>query len=351
MNFKKLIVYLVPLALIVYAMSPFGVSAAQITARSLTITSSAPSVAVDHQFLFTIPTSGNVGSIQFQYCTSPIGSCVMPSGLITTSATLTSQTGETGFSIIATANGTPYLSRTAALVSGPVIVSYTLHNVTNPSAPNTSFYVRISTFASTDTSGTAVDTGNVGAATANQIIVSGVMPESLVFCVGTSGTDCTNLTGTTVDLGVFSPTLTSTGTSLMSASTNAASGYNITLSGTTLMSGLNSVSPMGDQSSNVSTCSTTSCTPTIGTSQFGTNLKANTVPSVGAAVSGLGSGAAVGGFNVVNKFRFFSGDTVASSAGPTKSNLYTNSYIVNVGGDQAAGVYTATMTYICTASF
>jgi hypothetical protein len=35
----------------------------------------------------------------------------------------------------------------------------------------------------------------------------------------------------------------------------------------------------------------------------------------------------------------------------TQANLFTNSYIVNVGGDQAAGVYTGTMTYICTATF
>jgi hypothetical protein len=42
---------------------------------------------------------------------------------------------------------------------------------------------------------------------------------------------------------------------------------------------------------------------------------------------------------------------VASVAGVSAANLFTNSYIVNVGGDQAAGVYTATLTYICTATF
>jgi hypothetical protein len=42
---------------------------------------------------------------------------------------------------------------------------------------------------------------------------------------------------------------------------------------------------------------------------------------------------------------------VASAALPTNANTFTSSYIVNIGGAQAAGVYTATMTYICTASF
>jgi len=54
-------------------------------------------------------------------------------------------------------------------------------------------------------------------------------------------------------------------------------------------------------------------------------------------VTGPGTATGSGGYNTANSFRFFSGDTVAGVAGVTKSNLFTNSYIVNVGGDQAAG--------------
>jgi len=42
---------------------------------------------------------------------------------------------------------------------------------------------------------------------------------------------------------------------------------------------------------------------------------------------------------------------VASSSMVTNSQEYTNSYVVNVDGSQPAGVYTATLTYICTAMF
>jgi len=42
---------------------------------------------------------------------------------------------------------------------------------------------------------------------------------------------------------------------------------------------------------------------------------------------------------------------VASVGVPSNANLFTNSYIVNVAGSQAAGLYTSTMTYICTATF
>jgi len=176
------------------------------------------------------------------------------------------------------------------------------------------------------------------------------MPESLVFCVGTSGTDCTNMTGTSVALGTFSPASTNTGTSLMSASTNASFGYVITISGTTLASGSNTIAAMGTQSLNSNGCAP-SCSSSVGVSQFGMNVRDNTTPNVGADVSGAGLGAGVGGYDTPDSFRFFTSDTVASSSGPTKSNLFTNSYIVNVAGDQAAGLYAATMTYICTATF
>jgi len=225
----------------------------------------------------------------------------------------------------------------------------TFQNVRNPSAANTQFYARMTTYS--DSAGSAeVDFGGVAVGTANQISVTGTMPESLIFCVGTSGTDCSNITGSSVALGVFSPLATNTGTSLMSASTNAGFGYNITITGTTLTSGANNIPAMGTQSLNSAGCAP-SCSSTVGTSQFGSNVRANAAPGIGADVSGTGSATGFGGYNTVNSFRYFNGDTVASSAGITKSNLFTNSYIVNVGGDQAAGVYSATMTYICTATF
>jgi hypothetical protein len=111
---------------------------------------------------------------------------------------------------------------------------------------------------------------------------------------------------------------------------------------------------MGTQTLNSSACAV-SCTSATGTSQFGTNVRSNNVLSAGGAfgadVTGAGSATGSGGYNTGNSFRFFSGDTVAGAGGVSKANLFTNSYLVNVGGDQAAGVYSATMTYICTATF
>lgn len=129
---------------------------------------------------------------------------------------------------------------------------------------------------------------------------------------------------------------------MMQAQTNAANGYVITVNGTTLASGVNTIPAL------------TSQTPAItGIGQFGLNLRANTIPPVGAEPTGVGGslGTVMGTYNTPNAYRFNTGDSVASAPAPTNANTYTSSYIVDIGGNQAAGVYTATMTYICTASF
>ena len=58
---------------------PKPASAAQITTRSLVLQAgttdggSKASGVVNHYFAFTVPTTGNVGSIQFLYCTTAAG--------------------------------------------------------------------------------------------------------------------------------------------------------------------------------------------------------------------------------------------------------------------------------------
>src|SRR5207245_3719604 len=101
----------------------------------------------------------------------------------------------------------------------------TFNSVTNPSASNTAFYVRITTFSDTAWS-TAIDTGTVAAATSAQIVISGTMDESLVFCAGTSitGQNCGTIAGTSVSLGTLSTTTAAHATSVMAASTNAVGG-------------------------------------------------------------------------------------------------------------------------------
>jgi hypothetical protein len=346
--------------------------AGSITLRKLTLQSktpisthdggSKPGGSVDHAFAFTLPSVGNtnVGSIKFQYCLEPSGTCTLPTGLVTTAVTLGSETGVTGFSMVSTTNGAPYLTRTSASVTAGTAASYVLATITNPTTTNQTFYVRISTFASIDTTGGAIDTGVVAGSTATQIVLTGTMPESLIFCAGaTVGTtssvpDCSKATAGTVSFNqLFSPADTATATSQMAASTNAGSGYSITVNGVTMTSGANTIIAMNAASAGIR-----------GSSQFGLNLKLNTTATstvaVGAEINPSSNGTnfrgqAASGYNTVDTFKFTTGESIADSAnggaGGTDAQIYTVSYIVNVSGGQAAGTYTTTLTYICTPTF
>lgn len=361
---------------------PHSVEAAQITNRSLTLVGggagapyngdggSKPGGVVKHDLKFTLTVGSNVGSIQFLYCTTPADTgaltCVKPTGLHTTSATLDAQTGATGFSMVNTTDGSPYIARAAASAIGSApanSVEYVLGDVTNPTDTNKTFFVRISTFSSLDATGSPLDTGSVAASTANPIVLTGIMPESLVFCTGatvglTGGVpDCNTATSGAVAFDrLFSPTDTAVATSQMAASTNAGQGYVIALFGATLTSGSNTISAMSTTAGGDS--------PVRNSSQFGTNLRANTLatstPAVGIDVAPSANGTnyrgePLTGYSTVDKFRFVSGESVADSGnatlGASDSQIFTNSYMVNVPGSQPAGTYTTTLTYICTPTF
>lgn len=352
---------------------PNTVSASEITSRSLTLQAgtsaggSDPGGVVDHLFGFTVPTSAAIQSIDFEYCTTADGTCTMPTGLVTTSATLGTATSSalSAFTLTNTTNGNPYItSATAYTPAASTALVVQLNSVTNPTATNTTFYVRIATYSGAALAGSVVDSGNVAASTATPIQLSGIMPESLVFCTGgtvgeTSGVpDCSTATSGTVSFtSLFSPTYTSTATSQMAASTNAGSGYAITIHGATLTNGSYTINAIG----------ATATAPVKGTSQFGMNLVLNTTvtasPAPGANVTPASDGTNYFAYPETNygttdKYAFNTGDVIANSgystgtpAVGTDSQIYTSTYIVNVPGKQPAGTYSTTLTYICTATF
>lgn len=377
-------------ALVLQVVPPEIASAAQITSRSLTLMSgsfdsnsdgindggSLPGGVANHSFAFTLPqTTGNLGSIKFKYCTTaaavPNGiDCNAPAGLSTTTrpVTLGTSSGAATFSAITNvAANESYISRTAASFTGGA-VTVQLNSVVNPTTTNTTFFVRISSYAATNATGAEIDSGSVAASTSNAIEISGTMPESLVFCTGRTISltslvpDCTTATSGVIAFDqLFSPTDTATARSQMAASTNAGAGYAITVNGPTLTSGSNTITRM--------TNGGTGPTPLIlGTSQFGLNLRANTTVfdnqttpvALGLAVAPIVNGTNYRGqaradYSTDNSFEFTGGDIVAASdnggAGGTDAQIYTTSYVVNVPGSQPAGTYTTTLTYICTPTF
>lgn len=362
-------------------------AANNIEPRSLTLSSSAPAASANDLFSFTLGTAESVGSIEFQYCTNANidigGACTVPTGLSTASATIGTQTGTNFASINTTTAGAPYVYSSSALsITANEAITIQLKSVTNQDATNCggssncTFYVRITTYAATNATGTALDAGTVAAATSTQIVLTGTMPETLIFCTGQTVSengngipDCTTATSGDINFdGLFSPTSTTYASSQMAASTNAASGYAITLSGATLTSGGNTIKAIGS----------TPTLSTIGTAQFGLNLvddsdtlnAPTTLSPASAAITPASNGSnlmgaananfATGGAASAAKYAFndTGNNTVAASdyghagtGSPTDAQIYTTTYMVNVSGSQAAGTYKTTLTYICTATY
>ena len=372
---RVVVTALVLAGIVVSTFTTNSANAAQITTRSLELIGngtdggSKPGGTVNHKFNFTIPTNGTLGSIKFEYCTiARLEACVAPTGMNAAGATFGNETGSqvTGFSMGAKTANSFIMTRTAAstgAINRNVILQ--ANSVVNPTPDNYTFFVRITTYASTDASGSPVDDGSVAASTARAIQLTGTMPESLIFCTGgtvltTAGIpDCTTATSGDITFDqLFSPTDTAVAKSQMAASTNAGSGYVITVNGPTLTSGGNTIPAITTAGGSASV---------KGTGQFGMNLKLNTIAaapgfatlgSAEVAPSSNGTdlrGQAIGDYDTADTFKFVSGEAVADSAfntaGPTNAQIYTASYIVNVAGNQLAGTYTTTLTYICTPTF
>lgn len=374
---------------IAVAISPLLTSAADaalITPRKLTLIQgvdsgdadtlpdggSQPGGNANHEFEFNIATSGNVGSIGFEYCTTTEGTCTIPTGLSTSTATLASEGSGagfiSGFSVNNSTAGKPFVTRTAAAATAGNTARIRLGNITNTTTVGT-FFVRINVYTAASLGGSVLDSGVVAASTNQAIVLTGTMPESLIFCTGATVTaNCASTTSGNISFNqLFSPTDTAIATSQMAASTNAAQGYTITVNGPTLTSGSATIPGYGT--------ATALTSANRGVSGWGMNLRANTAAvastfpgssaEVTSASDGLNlKGQALAGYNTADTFKFTSGDSVANSAsiggalgtvggtlGPTNSQTYTASYVVNVAGNQLAGTYTTTLTYICTPTF
>jgi hypothetical protein len=329
--------------------SDLQVGAAPITTRSVTLSSSVGDATGVTYSLSTaaLPTIGTaVKSVEILMCTTVSGACTKPVGFANNLSTLASQpTGlgaGTGWTVNAATDGSLRIVNAANATNPSGVVAIVWNAVHNPTATNTTFYGRITTYSGSGWTG-ALDTGTVALSTSAQIQVALAVNESLTFCTGTSitGQNCGTAAGSLVDLGNGSTTATATGTSIMAASTNGSSGYTITINGTTLTSGANTITALSSGGTSV-----------IGSSQFGVNVaSANTTPVVGAAVSGAGTGAGSANYAINNTFRYATGETIASAAGPTNANTFTVGYIANISGLTLPGAYTTNVTYIATANF
>lgn len=346
LSLRRSLVVFVMAAVLIVGLRPlvFRTQAAQLPNRSVILTNSAPSGISSYVFSFDLASSSDIGSIQFQFCanTPIIGMvCDVPAGFDASAAVLTAQSGELGFTIKpGTDPNVLILTRTAtAPTPGPV--QYDFDNIVNPSTAG-SYYVRIQTFQTEDVSGPNTDYGGLAFAITTSVQVKTIVPPFLLFCSGVtiSGTDCSTASGNYINFGELSSNVAKTGSTQMVVATNAKDGYTVQMNGTTMLAGNKTIPALvADDVSRP------------GTSQFGVNLRRNADPSVGANPSGPGSGTATADYAIANRYRFVSGEHIASAPAPDLYRKYTVTYLVNVAKDQPPGIYASTITYICLASF
>ncbi|HEY5668132.1 MAG TPA: hypothetical protein VIR03_03130 [Candidatus Saccharimonadales bacterium] len=396
---------------------PGNAHAAMVTSRSLTLSSSANgSLATGaagsgtngqqakHTVKFTMATSGaTMGSIAIIYCTSPIPQTSCTSGAATTGneANLTSATvsgtgvGGSGWALdttttdptitnYGTCNGGGTVRSNCVLLkptspaantgTPTVTIAYggaAGNYVSNPTADNTTFYVRIVVFSDNYT--TVVDNGGVAASTGATINVTAKVQETLNFSVGAGAptapsTTCAALTNSALALGdtngVLSFTTAYDAHSYFRVSTNANNGTLIYYSGDTLKSGANSIASIGLAASG------TSSTP--GTAQFGlaidtsdtqagsgysfTNLAANNGSNVAGHAYTYASGAGTITNGGTAKFQYdvnslTTPDPIAVATTPIICDTGSVRYLGNISTTTPPGIYTTAITYIAVPTY
>ena len=248
-------------AMVLGSFLPTLVSAAQVTDRSVELSSSSVSATnVSYKINFTAISAA--GAFVIDFCSnSPVlgEACTAPTGFTAASAATSG-----GFTI-----GT--LTTTAAnkvMVVGsmsPGAVTATLTGITNPSTAGP-LYARIITYVDdtaaapyvSATPGTHIDDGGVAMSITPTIGVSGAVLESMLFCVAknaiTANCDLTGNSAPTLKLGQdvggvisLNPLDVYTGTINTQISTNAASGAVISLKSNAVGCGglINSSKPSG----------------------------------------------------------------------------------------------------------
>lgn len=285
-----------------------------------------------------------VGSLAFEFCANdpvPEAACTAPTGLDLSGVSLSSQTGETGFSIHPNSTVSTLVLGRPAVAPTTADIRYELSGVINPTTLGT-YFIRLYTFSSVDGTGLPIETGGIALSTSEALSVSAEVPPYLRFCAGVTiiSFDCSTATSFFIDFGEFSTDNEKTATSQFVVATNAASGYTVTLAGTTLTSGNNTIPGTGGPAVSAT-----------GTSQFGLNLRSNSGLGIGANPTGPGTANPTANYNIPNRYSFQPGDTLVTVGNSNDNRKFTASFIANISNGQAAGIYATTISYICLANF
>ncbi len=161
-------------------------------------------------------------------------------------------------------------------------------------------------------------------------------------CWGFARTLTFAISSSSIGLGTISTSSAATGSETISAATNGPGGLVVTYNGPTLTSGSNTIAAYSALSSS-----------SPGTAGFGINLKANTVPSVGAdPTTNSGTCGVATNYNTANSYTWIASTTTSITNVTAPADcVYTVSYVGNINTTTKAGSYSTAITYIVSATF
>ncbi len=342
--------------------------AATITEREVRITDSRPSqTGVTYDFQGDTSNS-TVKCIRMRFCTSADtgGSCTIPTGMDTTSATKVT----TGWNVFNQANWTLDNSTNGDLKltyatgeAGGDDSSWVVGNIKNPSNSGT-YYVWLNTYNNTDCSTDPVDNGVVAFAIVEAVTVSAKVLETLTFsvngvsadnCPTTGGTKRTS-TATTVPFGTVDPDSFYDSCQDLRVGTNAGNGYDVTVGETDQ---LKSDSYQINDGNCDGSCSETTAAPWSNPNNNGFGYCLKDQPGYGDAAQTADSnwgtyycGATTQYFKIIpdtgeNEPRV----NIMKSLEPVSDDRIFIGFRLSVDAAQPAGSYSTTIVYVATPKY
>ncbi len=167
----------------------------------------------------------------------------------------------------------------------------------------------------------------------DQVVVTATVDPTFTF----------SLSSNSVALGTLSASTPSSGSHTVSAATNGSGGFSISYNGATLTSASNTISAIG----------ATAAASSVGTEQFGINLRDNATPNVGTDVTQNSGTCGYGTqYGTADSFAYVAGATTTiTNVSAAADCVYTVSYMANIASSTEAGLYSTTIDYIGTGMF
>ncbi|HNW71648.1 MAG TPA: hypothetical protein PKZ36_00460 [Candidatus Paceibacterota bacterium] len=322
-------------------------TASALTSLKDTLTSEKASTVANHTIVFTTPTG--VAASQTIILTFDNGT-TFTSGLDFTDIDLADDGTEV--TLAATATGTTWgvsaASPVITFTNGSTVVAagsvITIKIGTNASSGGTGDKQIINGASGTTKlviTGTFTDTGTIAIPIIadDTVVVNAVVQPIISFTLSDNTIYFGNLSSSVncfaqgTDPGNVTCPITSEAEAFkITAGTNATSGYVITVQGGTLTSGLNTITPLA---------SNTPSAPT--TEQFGIRFNA----SGGSGTVTAPYAASGYAFTATTS----SAVQIASSSAVSDTTTYSARYLANISTSTEAGIYTASHTYVATATF